>query len=236
MNLENQVCSLELAQKLKEIEENYIITEGGGVYSKPRKGANERRLKQHIVRGYQKVWFSLGGKVRAFTVHRLVAMKYLPNPQNLPQVNHKDGNKTNNHVSNLEWVSREEQEAHKRNVLGEDAKGEKNGNYGYRKAKLYPSEELRNRLVELGVPRYKHNLAELGEILPWQVSQKFKQFNDYEETFWYQLTCYKNDGSYSCGYINNQELGGQIFIDENEANCRAKMLIYLLENKIISLN
>jgi hypothetical protein len=46
------------------------------------------------------------GKSRTFLVHRLVAMKFLLNPNKLPEVNHKDTNKKNNHYKNLEWCTR----------------------------------------------------------------------------------------------------------------------------------
>lgn len=53
------------------------------------------------------------GKRKQYKVHRLVAFKYLPNPENKPQVNHKDGNPANNTTSNLEWVTGVENTNHK---------------------------------------------------------------------------------------------------------------------------
>lgn len=56
--------------------------------------------------GYKKVGLSKQGKQKQFLVHRLVAMAFIPNPNNYEFVNHKDENKTNNVVENLEWCTK----------------------------------------------------------------------------------------------------------------------------------
>ena len=67
----------------------------------------ERFLRPEIVCGYLRVVFCKDGKTSKHLVHRLVAQAFIPNPDNLPQVNHKDENKTNNVADNLEWCTPE---------------------------------------------------------------------------------------------------------------------------------
>ena len=55
--------------------------------------------------GYLQIMLSKCGKTRTFLVHRLVAQAFIPNPDGLPEVNHKDENKQNNAVDNLEWCT-----------------------------------------------------------------------------------------------------------------------------------
>lgn len=57
--------------------------------------------------GYYLVRLYKNKKYKAYTIHRLVAEAFIPNPLNLPQVNHKDENKVNNCVDNLEWCDRD---------------------------------------------------------------------------------------------------------------------------------
>lgn len=63
-------------------------------------------------RGY----YSVGIRRKTYMVHRLVAMAFIPNPHNKPFVNHLDGNKLNNHVSNLEWCTAKENNQHARDT------------------------------------------------------------------------------------------------------------------------
>lgn len=84
----------------------YQVTKTGDVVR------NSRVLKTTIRNGYKSVCLSIDNIKQTHYVHRLVAETYIPNPNNLPCVNHIDGNKENNHVSNLEWVSHKENSQH----------------------------------------------------------------------------------------------------------------------------
>ena len=67
--------------------------------------------------GYLLANLSVGGHRKECTVHRLVARAFIPNPNNLKEVNHIDGNKQNNDVSNLEWCDRSDNLRHRARVL-----------------------------------------------------------------------------------------------------------------------
>ncbi len=73
---------------------------------------NGKIIKTRLRNGYLAYTESINSKKRNVSVHRMVAETYIPNPHNLPCVNHIDGNKENNHVSNLEWVSHKENAQH----------------------------------------------------------------------------------------------------------------------------
>lgn len=88
---------------INKYENNYFITVQGEVY-------NQKSLKQLAVNvnkqtGYKEVSLWKDNKGKNLTIHRLIAEQFISNPLGLPQVNHKDGNKLNNAISNLEWVS-----------------------------------------------------------------------------------------------------------------------------------
>lgn len=78
--------------------------------------------------GYKRIHVSHNGVDCKFLVHRLVAEAFIPNPENKPCVNHKDGNKQNNCVENLEWCDYSENLKHAYNTKLRSAKGENNGN------------------------------------------------------------------------------------------------------------
>jgi len=63
-------------------------------------------------KGYPRLHLSKDGKAKSFRVHRLVAEAFIPNPDCFPIVNHKDGNKENNTVENLEWCTQLENVEH----------------------------------------------------------------------------------------------------------------------------
>ena len=63
-------------------------------------------------KGYHRIRVTIEQEKRSYRVHREVAKAFIPNPEKLPQVNHRDGNKDNNSVNNLEWVTNQENAIH----------------------------------------------------------------------------------------------------------------------------
>lgn len=102
-------------------EQYYAASEDGRIFSlNYRRTGRIAELAQSSLFDKRRPSESMYRRVKAYfinpntptAVHRLVAMAWIPNPMGLPQVNHIDGNKANNHVSNLEWVDNAENQRH----------------------------------------------------------------------------------------------------------------------------
>lgn len=95
---------------LEGVETRYLVTIQGNVYNSE---TMHKLVPATMPNGYQKVLiYYKPGKRKQVSVHRLVAKAFIPNPDNLPQVNHIDGDKKNNNVDNLEWVTGSENIQH----------------------------------------------------------------------------------------------------------------------------
>lgn len=96
---------MEIWKDIEGYEGLYQVSNEGRV--KSFWSGKEKILKQHNCKGYLEVGlYKKEDKQKYKLIHRLVAETFIPNPNNLPQINHKDENKTNNSVDNLEWCSR----------------------------------------------------------------------------------------------------------------------------------
>lgn len=113
--------------------------------------------------GYPCVTLSKNGVYKRFLIHRLVAQAFIPNPNNLPCVNHKDENPLNNNVENLEWCTYAYNNCYgTRNKRISEAKkgkpgmkGEINPNYG-----KHFSEETKHKMSEAAKRRCKRNASQ----------------------------------------------------------------------------
>lgn len=123
----------------------YEVNEDGTVFSK----FSNKVLKTNVSgSGYHTVELFNNEGSKRFLVHRLVAMAFLPNPDLLPQVNHKDEDKSNNDVKNLEWCT-----------------AEYNMHYGV-------MGKIRHTLIDYSKPSYKENAIKNGK----KASKAVKQF------------------------------------------------------------
>lgn len=93
----------------------YQVSDLGRVRNK-----RQRILSAHLNgSGYVQTTLSKGGRREYPLVHRLIALAFVPNPEGKPQINHKNGTKTDNRPDNLEWCTMGENLAHRHRVLGQ---------------------------------------------------------------------------------------------------------------------
>lgn len=99
---------VEVYNTIAEID-GYSISNLGNVYSNKK---NKHLKKQTNYKGYHFIGLMVNGKNKKYYVHRLVAMAFIPNTEKKPQVNHKNGIKTDNTIDNLEWMTNIENKQH----------------------------------------------------------------------------------------------------------------------------
>ena len=114
---------VEIWKDIPGYEGRYQVSNMGRVKSLPkRKGRGlgyviDESILRHSVnsRGYCNIVLCKDGKTKTFSIHRLVAENFIGNPDNLPEVDHKDRNKVNNRVDNLRWVTISENNMNRQN-------------------------------------------------------------------------------------------------------------------------
>ncbi len=135
------------------VERVISVDDNGRKYEKPVSG---KQMKQCLKNnGYKSVSLTKGGVTKAFYVHRLVAEAFIPNPDNLPMVNHKDEDKTNNFLENIEWCT-----AQYNNTYGNKAKRQANKIRG-----IAHSNEHKKKITSSLLKYYEtHDSASIGRI------------------------------------------------------------------------
>jgi len=153
-----------MISNLGRIKSNYRISEAGKI-------VQERiRYTKPGFFGYLSISLIFEGKTKTCSVHRLVATSFIPNPENLKEINHKNGIKTDNRVDNLEWCTRSHNMQHawdtglKNAVGGEESRLSKlkveqvieiknlinSGNSNYKIAKLFGVNRSTIRMIKIG--------------------------------------------------------------------------------------
>lgn len=211
---DNQQPSLAF-KELKE-DPDYLIYNDGRLYSKKK----NRFLKGKVDNvGYQVYALAIGDKLsvsgkklrKMLYAHRLVAEYFLPNPNNLPYVHHKDGNKLNNHVDNLAWVSPQEN-------MAEYRKNQTNKN---KRPSRYHVEDLPNEQWMIFPENEDYSVSSCGRIknnrtnrlLYIDEHQKYSriQLNDQKHYYIHRLVY--------CVFHNDYDLDGYV-IDHIDGNPR----------------
>ncbi len=140
-------------------ETNYEVTSNGEIYNVTTK----QKLKPRINNGYNVINLTINGVRKGFTLHRLVAEAFIPKIEGKDYVNHKNGDKLDNRVENLEWVSQKEniQHALANNLVGTHPK--KVDQYDLEKNYLRTFDMIEEAAKHIGLTRHSINLVLKGK-------------------------------------------------------------------------
>ena len=156
----------------------YEVSDRGRVKSLDRINHYKRNIKERILkprinnRGYCHSYLYINGVAKSIKTHRLVAIAFIPNPNDYPFVNHIDGIKTNNYVNNLEWCTRLYNVRHAfTNGLMVSVNGSKHGG-----SKL-TEEDVIDIRIRLGLGESKKGIARLYGVSDTQISRIGKKLS-----------------------------------------------------------
>lgn len=153
---------MEEFKPIKNYENSYQISNFGRIKSIPRNGTGhkEKILKFTITNcGYYRTCLSQNDIKKYISVHRLVAEMFVLDPLSKPHVNHKDGNKLNNNVDNLEWVTCSENHKHAFKLNLRDNKGDKASSRKLTSSDIREIRGLKGKVLQKEIAK-KYNITQ----------------------------------------------------------------------------
>jgi len=147
---------------------NYLIFEDGRVYNREFRRFKTAWVSTH---GYYRIGLSNNGKKKHHFLHRLIAIHYIPNPLNLPVVDHIDRNRLNNDISNLRWVTSQGNAHNRKKMPNTISKGVYKTKCATYRAQLnYTDKETKKRM------RFSKTFPTLEEALRYRKMLECKYF------------------------------------------------------------
>lgn len=180
----------EIWKDIPEYEGLYQISNYGKVMSLNYNHTKQNRelLTNENTDGYLSVALCKNNKIKRYRINRLVAQAFIPNPNNKPQVNHIDGNKKNNFISNLEWCTASENQIHSyKNGLHKILKGEMSHRYGLLGSLNPTSKKVAQYDIDNNLIKIWDSLSDVARTMKKSISSISLCCNGHHKT--------------SCGYI-----------------------------------
>lgn len=185
------INNMEVFKDIQKFEDKYQISNTGKVRNKKTGLLLKPKYNQ---KGYQYVNLCINHfKSVKWYIHRLVGFHFIPNPEHKPQINHKDGNPSNNNVDNLEWVTNEENQRHAvLNNLHFQGEEHKDSKFTNDSIKLLP------QLVKIGF-----SIKEINQLTGVAIQNLKKIFNG---KTWRQLNLFPTKTYFKSGVRKKGEV------------------------------